>query len=101
MARTFTKQPAEVLDYFIDMREYFAELDTDFIALPADVDVTVEGSDSALVAGSTVLVNDGYDGFKQWFNGGTNGVKYKITFLITTDVGRVEEVEMYIKVKDT
>lgn len=101
MAKTFNKQPSEVLDYFIDMREYFAELETDFVAAPGDIDVTVEGSDSSLLAGSTVLVNDGYDGFKQWFSGGTDGVKYKVTYKITTDVGRVEEAEMYIKVKET
>jgi hypothetical protein len=100
MAKTYFKQPSEVVDYFIDMREYFAELGGDFINIAGDIDVTIDPAGS-LVAGSTVLVNGGLDGFTQWFSGGTDNVRYKVTYVVTTNVGRVEEFEMYIKVKET
>lgn len=100
MAKKFTKQPAEVVDYYIDMTEYFEELEGDKINDQNDVTVTIEPV-ADLVAGTTVLVNSGENGFKQWFSGGTDGVTYKITYLVTTDAGRVEEIEMKIKVKET
>lgn len=100
MAKTFLKQPAEVVDYFIDMREYFEEMKGDYIASADDVTVTIE-PDTDLASGLAVLVNDGADGFKQWFSGGADKTKYKITFLVATNDGRTEEFEMYIKVKDT
>ena len=101
MTKIFKKQPREVVDYFIDMREYFEELEGDFIAAPGDISVDSIEPASDLTAGTTVLVNSGEDGFKQWFSGGLDGITYKITYLVTTDVGRVEEIEMKIKVKET
>ena len=99
MSKTFTKQPREVVDYFIRMVEYFEELAGDFIAAPGDVEVEIVPN-TDLADGTTVLVNSGEDGFKQWFSGGLDGVTYQITYLVTTDVGRVEEIEMKIKVKE-
>jgi len=100
MAKVFEKQPSEIIDYFVNMIDYFEELEGDYVENTGDVTVNIEPSGS-LIAGATVLVNGGKDGFKQWFSGGTDKTKYKVTFLVTTYVGRVEEFEMYIKVKDT
>ena len=99
MAKTFKKQPSENVDYFIDLRPYFEELEGDFINDASDV-VTTFLPATDLIEGATVLVNAGLDGFKQWFSGGLDGVTYAITYLFTTDVGRVEEVEMKLKVKE-
>ncbi len=99
MAKTFKKQPAEVVDYFIDMTEYFEELEGDFIANASDI-VTTFLPATDLSDGATVLVNAGADGFKQWFSGGLDGVTYAVTYVITTNVGRVEEIEMKLRVKE-
>ncbi len=99
MAKTFKKQPSEVVDYFIDMTEYFEELEGDFINVSGDIVVTIVPA-TDLAAGATVLVNAGADGFKQWFSGGLDGVTYAITYVITTNVGRVEEIEMRLRVKE-
>jgi len=98
MAKTFKKQPSEIIDYMGDMIEYFEELDSDFISSTTDIVATV--LPAGLTLGSTVLVNGGFDGFKQWVSGGTDGVTYIVTFVITTNVGRVEETEIKVKVKE-
>lgn len=104
MAETKTKQPREVVDYDIDMVEYFDDLGDD------EVDtVTLEVSPvtvSPLVFGPGVhpeweKIGDPAHRVKVWTGGGLDKTKYKVTVLITTVLDRVEEVEFFIKVKET
>ena len=100
MTTLFYKQPREVFDYFIDMREYFKEYKGDYIEDSSDVTVEIEPT-GELTHGGVALNNNGTDGFTAWFSDGVDGGKYKITYLIDTKEGRTEESEMEIRVKET
>ena len=104
MARTFTKQPAEVVDYDINMLDYFDDLTGD------EVDTVVITVDSVTVPPLEIgpgthpeyaLVGDPKHVVKVWTGAGKDGEKYKITALITTFLERVEEVEFNLRVKET
>lgn len=88
---TFTKQPAEVLDYDISFDEFLPVGDTiSSISATSDVGLT-------LVANAAI---DGARGVKQWISGGTHGVTYRVQVQITSGDGRVKEAEFKIKVKE-
>jgi len=96
----FYKQPAETLDYDIEFSEFLADGDTLVTtgdpAVPVPLDVTVVPS--GLMLGPTVVING--TRVKQWLSGGTNGVSYKITLTLTSNAGRVKQVEFVVRVKD-
>lgn len=87
---SYTKQPREVLDYDISFEDFIESGDS---LVSADVSVSPAGLtiDSHLVIGDRVKV---------WLSGGTNGVTYKVTALVTTDFGRTKEDEIKVKVKE-
>lgn len=97
----FTKQPAEVLDYDIDFSEFLSDGDTlaataDDPPVPNPLSVTVD--DPSITLGPTWLLN-AYT-VKQWLSGGTDGLRYKITLTVTSNAGRVKQVEFVVRVKD-
>jgi hypothetical protein len=101
---TKAKQPREIVDYDINMEEYFEELDGDEVAsVVLEVDNT---TDPALELGpgdkgEYELVGDPRETVKIWTGGGKDGESYIVTAIITTVVGRREEIEFKIKVKET
>lgn len=101
MAVTKTKQPSEVVDYDIDMTDYFEEIPDDEILSAA---VTVEPAGLTLGPGTLPdwdKVGDPAWVLKIWVGDGVDGTKYKVTAVITTEDDRVEEVEFFVKVKET
>ena len=96
----FYKQPAENLDYDIDFSEFLSDGDSLVssgnppIPSPLSVAVTPAG----LTLGPTFVLNDRT--VKQWLSGGTDGIKYKITLTVTSNAGRVKQVEFVVRVKD-
>lgn len=96
----FIKQPAETLDYDIDFSEFLADGDvlvtTGDPAVPSPLDVVV--TPTGLTLGPTVVL--GGVRVKQWVSGGTNGVSYKVTMTMTSNAGRVKQVEFVVRVKD-
>ncbi len=96
----FYKQPAETLDYDIDFSEFLSDGDlivttgTPPVPSPLNVSVTPSG----MTLGPTFVLNGKV--VKQWLSGGTNGVKYKVTLTITSNAGRVKQVEFVVRVKD-
>ncbi len=96
----FIKQPAETLDYDIDFSEFLADGDTLVTVgdppVPSPLDVAV--NPTGLSLGPTVVI-DGKR-VKQWLSGGTNGVTYKITLTMTSNAGRIKQVEFVVRVKD-
>lgn len=87
---TFSKQPVEVLDYDIDCSDWLVSDDV-LASATAVTDVAGLTVDSVLVSSPRVKV---------WLSGGTNGAAYKVTVTITTDDGRVKQVEFRVRVKD-
>jgi len=102
--QTFEKQPSEVLDYDIDMSEWFEDIGSDDIE---SVTVTVDGTG---IAPSLVLGPDAFPifdilgssstSFKVWVGGGVDGQSYKITAKVVTAAGREKETDFKIKVKE-
>jgi hypothetical protein len=96
----FLKQPAETLDYDIDFTEFLSDGDllvtTGDPPVPSPLDVTVVPTGMTL--GPTVVL-DGKK-VKQWLSGGIDGVSYKITLTLTSNAGRVKQVEFVVRVKD-
>ena len=87
---TFSKQPVEVLDYDIDCTDWLVSDDL-LASATAVVDTAGLTVDSVLVASPRIKV---------WLSGGTNGATYKVTVTITTDDGRVKQVEFRVRVRD-
>lgn len=87
---TFSKQPVEVLDYDIDCTDWLVS--DDALALATAV------SDGAALQVDAVNVYS--PRVKVWLSGGTSGSNYKVTVTITTDDGRVKQVEFRVRVKD-
>ena len=101
---TFEKQPAEIRDYDVDMAGYFAVIPGDDIQ-SVDLSVTGSGASPELVLGPDALpayqlVGDPPTRFKIWIGGGVSGSSYQVTARVTTEGGRVEEIDMKFKVKE-
>lgn len=88
---SFSKQPVEVLDYDIDCSDWLVSDD-----VVASATATVTGG-AGLVVDSVFVASPR---IKVWLSGGTNGLSYKITVTITTDDGRIKQVEFRVRVKD-
>jgi len=105
MAQTFTKQPSDVLDYDVDMSDWFAQVPGDDIER---VEVVINSDAEqvpALVAGPVphppyVLLGESPKSFKLWLGGGTVYVDYVVTCKVFTEQDRVKEVEFRMKVRD-
>lgn len=100
MAETFYKQPREEHDYFVDMDKYFEQYDGDYIESDTDIAIEIEPA-GALQMDSIDLVGNPAYGFNVWLSGGVDGGRYKVTCLVTTAQTRVEEIEFYVRVKET
>lgn len=96
------KQPSESYDYLIVGADYFDELeDEDEIATVVITKDTTTDPDLVLADAILVLVGGLKQDFKVWLSGGLDKTTYKITCLITTVIGRIEEFEFKLKVKET
>lgn len=91
------KQPVEVQDYDIDFTEWLASV-VDVAPGPA----TNNNLSIVAPAGITLMSYTLIAGVvKLWVSGGTDGVSYKIVVTLTSVGGRIKQVELQIKIKDT
>jgi len=103
--KTFNKQPGDVLDYDVDMSEWFAALVSDDIQ-SVQVTISTDMEDApTLVAGplphpAVQLIGVEPVAFKVWLGGGTDYVDYTVRCLVRTEQDRAKEVEFKIKVRD-
>lgn len=103
--QTFKKQPQDVLDFDVNLTDWFSTVPGDNIS---SVAISVELFDddlTPLVYGA--LPHPGYTlmganpvRFKLWLSGGSDGFIYKVTCLISSEQDRVKEMEFKIKVND-
>lgn len=90
---TYTKHPADKLDYDITYAEWLTPGDgvsEDKITVTIDKDQQLHAP--------IVTVANGV--IKVWVAGGTNRVTYKVTVVVETDDGRIKQVEFTVKVKE-
>ena len=101
----FPKQPNEVLDYDIDLADWFVSAPGDDIE---SIDITVSSFTEevpTLVVGPIphnqyVLMGANPTRAKIWLGGGTDGVNYIVTCVIKTEQDRIKEVEFTVKVRN-
>lgn len=89
---SFPQQPSERLDYDVDLSEELPSTDTIVSAVPSVSPV-------GLTLGTTAI-NNTTKVVKQWISGGTNGIVYEVTVLITTSEGRTIEENFKVKVRE-
>jgi hypothetical protein len=87
---TYTKQPADVLDYDVEYADFLGGVD----ALSS---VTHAVAPSGLTVSLVSIIDTRV---KVWVSGGVNGMTYKVTLVATTADGRVKEADFKIRVKD-
>lgn len=91
---TFTQQPNEVLDYDIDFSEWLPPADyVESVVLLCEPDMPTPPS---------YAISPNTERVKVWvYNGGTNGVAYKLTVRATTNDQRVKEAEIRVRIKES
>ena len=94
MPREFTKQPSAVKDYDFDWSGWLRPTLGDTIATSS-----VVSSPAGLTLGAKTHTNADQT-VKQFIAGGTVGVDYVVTCVITTAQGRVDEAEIRIHVRE-
>lgn len=102
---TFTKQPRDVLDYDVDMSEWFASIPGDDIELVEVIVTSLSEQEPTLIVGplphpAVILIGSEPVRFKLWLGGGTEYVDYVVTCVVTTEQDRKKEIEFKIKVRD-
>lgn len=102
---TFTKQPRDVLDYDVDMSEWFESIPGDDIQSVEVIITSLSESEPTLVVGPTphrdvILIGSDPVRFKLWLGGGTEYVDYVVTCIVSTEQDRKKEIEFKIKVRD-
>jgi hypothetical protein len=92
----YEKQPAEVKDYDIDYSDWLipAEDTIDTIA------TTVTSETQAVPTLEVDYTQNTITVAKLWISGGTVGTQYKITVLMTSEGGRIDESELIFSIKD-
>jgi len=98
----FDEQPADVLDYDIDLRRWFKTLPSDEVA---SVTVEVTEGDGVLVVGpaphpESVIFGDARQQVKVWLGAGTDGQTYKLRVTATTIQDRVKEIDFKLRVRE-
>lgn len=101
----FSKQPNDVLDYDLDMSEWFSNAPGDDIE---SINITVKSYtevEPTLVIGPVphpeyVLMGANPTRAKIWIGGGTDGNNYIVTCVVKTEQDRIKEAEFTVKVRD-
>lgn len=95
----YRQQPAETIDYLIDLTVWIPENDT-VTNTTAVVIHSTHFTSSIPVLMSVWVTGKETKQPKIWCSGGTNNVEYKVTVLITTAAGRVKEIDFKIFVSE-
>lgn len=101
MPREFTKQPSENLDYDFDWTDWMPTGDT-----IASSSVTAVSGISLGIKEQGDYVNNLWTTsssgkiIKQFVSGGTVNANYKVTCVMTTIEGRIDEAEIVIRVRE-
>ena len=90
----FTKQPADRQDYDISFVDWLAALGDTALSVVVTTDAGITQSSPAVLFGGLVKV---------WLSGGLDGQTYKVTITLTTasTPGRIKQVEITVKVKES
>lgn len=88
---TYTKQPADQLDYDVDFSKWLPDGDTVTTAV-ATVDIEDELVIDTIQVSSQIV--------KVWLSAGTDGSTYTVTVTASTSGGRVKETEFKMRIRE-
>lgn len=88
--KKFNKQPADVLDYTVDLTNWMVSGDT---VTSTNASITPSGPSIEVTQGASSQP-------KIWVSGGTNGKQYKVTTTIVTNGGRTKEIDFNVLVTE-
>ena len=86
----FVKQSGETLRYVVDFGDWITEQGDTAVSFTAVADVGITAVSATRSVNQVSIV----------LSGGTSGVSYKVTVLLTTATGLVKEADFIVKVKD-
>jgi hypothetical protein len=89
------QQPNDRLDYDVDFAKWFVSPTEDFI-IGATASVVPTGE----LAASVIVPPDDNQMVKLWLSEGVDGSDYIVTVQISTNAGRVKEVELEVAVEE-
>jgi len=84
----FSQQPADILDYGVDLTKWLVTGDT---VISSTVSVSPSGLDAVVTQGTTSQP-------KAWISGGVDDTEYQVTLTVITNGGRKKEFEFKIAV---
>ncbi|CAN7345249.1 hypothetical protein LJR074_001972 [Acidovorax sp. LjRoot74] len=91
---TVTQQPGDVKDYDIDFDQWFPSGDQ-IVSAVVNASPVMPEAPSAVVSPSARRV-------KVWvYDGGSDGLTYTLSIKASTTDGRVKEVELIVKIRET
>lgn len=92
----FQKQPADQLDYDLDFSDWLTGSDSITGVVATVNEQEVPSEDDLIVVSAGVHEQIA----KIWLGKGVSGVTYKITATVTTNEGRIKQLEFKVKVRD-
>lgn len=92
---TFTKQPAEKLDYDFDFSQFLGDDNIEAVLNPPVAVATPSG-----LSVDTVIALPNGKSVKVWLSGGANGVTYKVELTVQSNGGRIKQSEIRVRVKE-
>lgn len=101
----FKKQPSEILDYDVDMSEWFNSIPNDQVSsVSIIISCETEEFPTLVQAGPPhpdyTLMGADPVRFKLWLAGGTDYAEYKVTCRVTTQQDRLKEVDFLVRMRD-
>lgn len=95
--KTFQKQPSEVKDYDIDFSPWLTPMNDTLDFIGSKVECLDDPSNTTLEIDSLSITTSKA---KLWMSGGTSGLEYKVTLLVSTVGGRHDESELIFVLED-
>lgn len=95
---TITKQPQERKDYDVPYASWLAGIQDSLDEVSVTVACITDPLDMALLVDPDPEMTA--DTIKIWVSSGTSNYRYKVTLLVATVGGRVDESELIFKIKD-
>lgn len=89
---TVVKQPIDVIDVVVDFTKFFKARQSDSIVS------CVSAADAGITLGTNEISGRR---IRQWQSGGADGTSYKVTLTMTSQEGRVKQVEYRVRVRET
>ena len=99
----YNKQPAEIKRYIVQMVDFLGTGEV-ISSVASSVLVlnplVLDSPSEPLLTTSSIAIVDNGNTFQYLISAGTNGKRYKVTFLVNTSAGQIVELEAEFRVQE-